>query len=166
METPPAEPVEAETPEPASPRTRLVIAGAAAALLAATVAAVLVLGGGSGGEALPEQCVESWNADSVATSYGAHNYTVGHDYRQILITRLDVAGGELVESDSGLCAVIFARTMLDSEPVAAGQVLRGTTWTPFSQLPGVEPARIEELQQQAEAESNGSLAADGTIASG
>jgi hypothetical protein len=52
-------------------------------------------------------------------------------------------------AELGHCAVIFPARALDSEPVAAGEVLKRGTWTPISELQGVELSRVGELQVMA-----------------
>lgn len=151
----------------ASPRARLAIALAAAALLAAIVAAVLVLGSGGGDAAAveaPARCVRAWNEDPAATSFGAHNYGFGHDYREVRVS-LRVAAG-LDESESGECAVVFGALALDQEPFAAGQILRDGEWEPLSELADVDLVRVGELQAEAAAAPNATLLPDGRLRAG
>jgi hypothetical protein len=60
--------------------------------------------------------------------------------------------------------VVFGAVELDSEPTAAGQLLRGGTWTPFSLLAGVELPRVAELQAAAIEEANASIDEQGRLA--
>ena len=155
-----------ERPSSASPRARLALAGAMAVLLAAAVIVVGLAGGGSDSEAAADgDCISAWNEDGVATSFGRHNANF-HGYRDIRVTRLELAGGELTESESGSCAVIFGAVELDREPVAAGQLRQGDTWTPFTLLPGVEEARVAELQAAAAAAPNATIDTAGLLAEG
>jgi len=149
-----------------SPRARAAVALGAALALAGVIAAVLVLGGGAdepGAPAASRDCIAAWNEDGLATSYGRHN-AVFHDYRDVQVTRLELAGGELVESERGECAVVFGAVELDSEPVAAGQLLRSGVWTPFSLLAGVELVQIAELQEAAIKGANASIDEQGRLA--
>jgi hypothetical protein len=131
-------------------RGRLLIALGAAVILAATVIAVVALGDGeeaaSGSVASPE-CIKDWNGDPAATSYGRHNFNF-HDYTGALVTFLDEAAREVEEAE-GMCAVVFPSRVLDTEPFAAGQVIKGRRWVPITSLRGVELSRIGELQADA-----------------
>ncbi len=147
-----------------SARGRLAIALGACALLAAIVVLVLALGGGGEERAFvaPEpECVSAWNADTEATAYGRHNFNF-HRYEGALVTFLDAAAQE-VGVGEGDCAVIFPSQVLDSEPVAAGQVLQGRVWKPLSSLPGVELTRVGELQVDAAEAPNALLDPTGQL---
>ncbi len=155
-----------ETNSDASPRGRLAVALAATLILAALIAAVLVRAEGSQESRAPaasSDCIDAWNADAAATAYGRHN-AVFHKYEDVQVTRLELADGELAESGRGECAVIFGAVELDSEPVAAGQLFRGGTWTPLSLLAGVELARVAELQSFAVESANASIDEQGRLA--
>ena len=131
-------------------RGRLLIALGAAVILAATVVGVVALGGGeeaASGTVASPACIKAWNGDPAATAYGRHNFNF-HDYTGALVTFLDENAQE-VEEDSGMCAVVFPSRVLDQEPFAAGQVVKGRRWVPISSLRGVELTRIAELQAQA-----------------
>ena len=156
----------AEGPSDAPPRARLALALGAALLLAGVIAAVLALGGGSedaGGPVASRDCIEAWNGDERATSDGRHN-AVFHQYDDVQVTRLELADGALIESEQGECAVVFGAVELDREPVAAGQLLRGGAWTPFSLLAGVELERVAELQGEAIESPNATIDEQGRLA--
>jgi hypothetical protein len=143
---------------------RLAIAIGAAGLLVVIVAAVLVLGSGSDDATAveaPVECVRAWNDDPAATSFGAHNYGFGHEYRDVRVSRRDPDG--LTESDTGECAVVFGALALDQEPFAAGQLFRDGAWEPLSELEGVELVQVGELQAEAAASPNASLLPDGRL---
>ncbi len=147
-----------------SARGRLAIAAGASVLLVAIVVVVLALGGG--GEervAVPPEpeCVSAWNDDTEATAYGRHNFNF-HRYEGALVTFLDAAAQE-VGVGEGDCAVIFPSQVLDSEPVAAGQVLQGRVWKPLSSLPGIELTRVGELQVAAAEAPNALLDPTGQL---
>jgi len=153
-----------DAPETA-PRARLAVALGATLLLAGVIAGVLVLGGGSQEPATPaaaSDCINAWNEDELATSYGRHN-AVAHKYEDVQVTRLELADGQLVESARGECAVIFGAVELDREPDAAGQLLRGETWTPLSLLAGVELDRVAQLQSVAVENANASIDEQGRL---
>lgn len=60
--------------------------------------------------------------------------------------------------------MIFGAVELDQEPIAAGQLLRAGTWTPFSLLAGVELDRVAELQPAAVDGANASIDVQGELA--
>lgn len=149
-----------------SQRSRIAIAIAAAVLLAAIVAIVAATGGSGEDERAvvpaPERCVEAWNADEAAATYGRHNFSF-HKYEGALVTFLTEDAEEVGDGEGGLCAVIFPSQELDSEPVAAGQVLRVRDWAPISTLPGVELSRVAELQVDAAEAPNQALERTGLL---
>jgi hypothetical protein len=141
-----------DAPSQQAARGRVLIALGAAAALAAIIAAVLALGGGEDQAqtltvAAPA-CIRAWNGDPGATAYGRHNFNF-HQYTGALVTFLDERAAVVGEKEGGRCAVIFPSRVLDPEPFAAGQVLRGGTWEPISALDGVQLSRIAELQVDA-----------------
>jgi hypothetical protein len=144
-------------------RGRIAIAIGAAAALVALVAIVAVAGGGDKQTAsAPPECVRAWNADPAAVAFGRHNYT-SHGYQGALVTYLTEDAEDVDSAEHGLCAVIFPAQALDSEPVAAGEVLKGGTWTPISELQGVELTRVGELQVMAAGAPNTRLADTGEL---
>jgi hypothetical protein len=144
-------------------RGRIAIAIGAAAALVAIVAIVAVAGGGDEQTAsAPPECVRAWNADPAAVAFGRHNYT-SHGYQGALVTYLTEDAEDVDSAEHGLCAVIFPAQALDSEPVAAGEVLKGGTWTPISELQGVELTRVGELQVMAAGAPNTRLADTGEL---
>jgi hypothetical protein len=148
-----------------SARGRIAIAVGAAAVLFVIVA-VVALAGGGGDEAraeAPRECVRAWNSDPEAVAFGRHN-RFGHGYEGALVTYLSEEAEEVESADLGLCAVIFPAEALDAEPIAAGEVLRAGTWTPISELEGVELSRVGELQALAAGAPNTSLADTGMLA--
>jgi len=144
-------------------RGRIAIAVGAAVLLAAIVGIVALAGGGDEQAAgAPPECVRAWNSDPEAVAFGRHNYT-SHGYQGALVTYLSDDAEEVDSAELGLCAVIFPAQALDPEPVAAGEVLRAGTWTPISELQGVELARVGELQAMAAGAPNTRLADTGEL---
>ena len=156
-----------EETEPDGSRARILIAIGAAVVLTAVIAVIAVASGGGSEERpdviAPEDCVTAWNRDQAALAYGRHNFSF-HLYEGALVTYL-TKDGEEVESPAGgaLCAVIFPSEALDSEPVAAGQVLRGKLWFPISELEGVELSRLAELQVLAAGSPNTRLDVQGVL---
>jgi hypothetical protein len=155
--------VEASAPQA---RGRLLIAAVAAAVLAAIVIAVIALGGSGSSPrtvaAAAPACIRAWNSDPAATAYGRHNFNF-HSYDGALVTFLSPQAEEIGEDEGGSCAVIFPSRVLDPEPIAAGQVLRGRRWIPLSSLPGIELARVAELQVDAAETPNTALDTTGEL---
>jgi hypothetical protein len=148
-------------------RARLLFAAGAAAILAAVVAVVAIGSSGSSDDAeevaaAPPECVRDWNQDPQALNAGRHN-SVSHAYLEVQVTRLAANGSEPAAPEAGLCAVVFARTSLDPEPVAAAMVLRRGEWVPLSSQEGVTPERLTELQAAAFDLANADLETDGSI---
>lgn len=145
------------------------IALGAALVLGGIVAAVVALGGGDGDPpatvAAAPACVRSWNEDVAATAYGRHNFNF-HEYDGALVTFLTDDGRQVEEGEGGKCAVIFPSRVLDTEPFAAGELLRGGRWLPLSELPGIELARVAELQAEAARAPNTSLDPTGRLGPG
>jgi len=146
-------------------RHRIVIAAGAAVVLIAIVAVVALAGGGGDEERAeaPPECVRAWNSDPAAVAFGRHNYN-GHGYEGALVTYLTDDAEEVDSAELGRCAVIFPAQALDPEPIAAGEVLRAGTWTPISELAGVELTRVGELQVLAAGAPNTRLASTGELA--
>jgi hypothetical protein len=148
-----------------SARGRIVIAVGAAAVLSAIVAVVALAGGGDGeGRAeAPPECVRAWNSDPAAVAFGRHNY-FSHGYEGALVTYLSEDADEVDSAELGSCAVIFPAQALDPEPIAAGEVLKAGSWTPISELEGIELTRVGELQALAAGAPNMRLADTGELA--
>ena len=119
-------PAEAPAASPEEARKRVLFAAAAAIVLLAIVLAIVLAGGTDGGEsaaAAPAECLERWNDDPDALAYARHN-AIFHNYSQAEVGYMPETGAETVSSDpsEGSCVVVFARTNLDPEPIAAGQI--------------------------------------------
>ena len=156
-----------EASDGSSARGRLVVAGGATALLVVIIVAVLALGGADSEQqravfAPSPECMRAWNDDEAATAYGRHNFNF-HLYEGALVTFLD-ADAEEVDEQVGDCAVVFPSRVLDSEPVAAGQILEGREWKPLSTIEGIELARVAELQVAAAEAPNAALDGTGQLA--
>ena len=150
----------------ANPRARIAIAVGAAVLLIAIVVIVAVASGGGAKRdavAADPACIKAWNADESARAYGRHNFSF-HLYTGALVTHLDDDGNEVdATAPDALCAVIFPSKVLDAEPFAAGQVLRGKNWSPISSLDRVQITRVAELQVQAAGSPNTTLDVQGVL---
>ena len=118
---------------------RLLLAGALAGLLAGLIAAVVLLAGGSEATKVasppPPECLRAWNRDEDALSFSRHNATF-HKYESAQIGYMEPGTSAEVSTERGrgTCVVVFPRTSLDPEPVAAGQVLLGGMWAPLDSL--------------------------------
>ena len=162
------DPVQGPEPEDASSRRgRLLLAAGLGAALVLAVVLVAVLG--SSGEdrkfsAAPPQCIDRWNADQAAVAFGQHQ-SGSHGYYEVQVLSLSNDGAsEVAAGDPGAsCAVVFAATALDPEPVSAAQIEKRGAWIPLSQL--VEFNRLAALQSEAQLAYNAQLTPEGTIQS-
>jgi hypothetical protein len=150
----------------ASPgRARTIFAAVlAAGLLAA--AAVVAIGSAGGDPGVPEpdaECLELWNSDPLALAYGVHNFK-SHDYYRVEVLRLE-GDGRAAAPGEGACAVVFAASTLDAEPIAAAQILIAGSWTPLSEVTSVSDERLAELQSDAVGGSNATLEETGALSS-
>jgi hypothetical protein len=153
-----------ESAEPTD-RTRLYLAAGIAAVLALTVGLITVLRGSEEPRefsAPPPGCIESWNADETAVAFGQHQ-SGSHNYYEVEILTLSNDGAREVTpgAPGASCAVIFAATALDPEPVSAAQIEKRGAWIPLSQL--AEFDRLADLQAQAQTAYNAQLTPDGTL---
>lgn len=157
-------PHDSEPTRPAE-RTRLLFAGGLAVALALAVILILVLGGSD-----PERefsspsaaCVERWNGDPAAVAFGQHQ-SGSHSYFEVQVLTLSPDGERELEpgQPGASCAVIFAASALDPEPISAAQILKGGLWTPLSRLSDF--ARLTALQAEAQQAYNARLTPEGTI---
>jgi hypothetical protein len=146
-------------------RARLLIALGAALVLAAIVIGVAVLGGEDEAQtaaAADPACISAWNENPAAAAYGRHNFNF-HRYDGALVTFLSSDAEVVAKGEDGRCAVIFPSEVLDSEPIAAGQILAGSRWEPISNLPGIELTRVAELQVDAAQAPNATLGMTGEL---
>jgi hypothetical protein len=145
-------------------RSRLIVAIVLTVGLAAAVLVVILAGGGGGSEAeaADSECVEAWNDDESMVAFGLHQFN-GHGYERVEVLRV-TQQGEPTESADGLCAVVFAAQNLDPEPGARAQVLVDGKWTGIESLGNVDEREIAQLQSEAFAQVNASVAADGRLA--
>lgn len=148
----------------AGARARLGLAVGALLLFGAIVAIVLALGGGAperSAPAAPAECLDAWNDDEAALAFSRHNQ-ISHNYREAEVAYIDLREA-LVSSDpeTGECVVIFARTELDPEPIAAGQVLRRDVWVPLNQV--MDLNTVARLQSEAFDGANAEPTASGEL---
>ena len=150
------------TRAPDSRRAAIYAAGVFLAGLAVVVVVVVVSGsdGGEAGAADPA-CIEAWNSDETAVSFGQHQFG-GHGYERVEVLRVDEQGTPS-DAESGLCAVVFAAGELDPEPGARAQVLLDGSWTGFESLGAIDDRTIGQLQSDAVAGTNASLTSEGEL---
>ncbi len=93
-------------------------------------------------------------------AFGQHQ-SGSHGYYEVQVLNLSNDGAsEVAAGDPGAsCAVIFAATALDPEPVSAAQIEKRGAWIPLSQL--VEFNRLAALQSEAQSAYNAQLDARG-----
>lgn len=148
---------------PDQSRTRLIVAAVLAVGLVAAVLVVVLAG--SGGETETEeadaQCVEDWNNDEAMVAFGLHQFN-GHGYERVEVLRV-TQDGKPTDSESGICAVVFAARNLDPEPGARAQVQVDGKWTGIESLGNVDDQEIAGLQADAFSRVNASLSTDGRI---
>lgn len=154
----------ARPPSP-SPRARLIYACTAFLALGVLVAGVLALSGGSegaGAAEAPGECLERWNSDRSARSFGRHNALAhGYSHAQVLTLTSDGSAPISAGDPDASCAVIFASTSLDPERVVAGQIYLQARWQPLNGLLDVE--RLAALQSEAVAAANTALTQTGEL---
>lgn len=143
-------------------RSRLIFAGVLLAGLLGGVTVLLVAGGSDEVAAADPDCVDLWNEDAGAVSFGRHQES-DHGYAAIQVARLDAKGNFVEGEGAGLCAMIFAAQVLDSEPTSAAQIYDDNNWKALINNPGVGTDLVADLQSGATTEANASLTPDGTI---
>ena len=71
-------------------------------------------------------------------------------------------GSELAPSEPGAsCAVVFASSALDPEPVSAAQIVKRGFWTPLSRFTDFN--RLAALQAEAQSAYNAQITPEGSI---
>lgn len=94
----------------------------------------------------PQDCLDLWNGDPTAPTDGAHFYSDPHNVRKAWV----------FHTSDGRCTVVFVVPSSDPEYGTDGKVTKpGGGWTYINSF---------EWQDQAPANANASLAADGKIA--
>jgi hypothetical protein len=153
-----------ETDRPTN-RSRLLLAGGLAAGLVLAVVLIAVLRGpGPDREfaAPPPGCIERWNSDPAAVAFGRHQ-SGSHSYYEVQVLTLSGDGGTAVPpaAPGASCAVVFASSALDPEPVSAAQIVSSGDWTPLSRFSDF--SRLAELQAGAQSAYNARVTPSGTI---
>jgi hypothetical protein len=147
-----------------SDRSRLLLAGGLAATLIAAVVLVTLLGGKEEPREFakaPQQCIDHWNEDPAAIAFGQHQ-SGSHNYYEVEVLTLTGDGAQKAPPGPGAsCAVIFAASALDPEPISAAQIEKKGAWTPLSRFQ--EFNRLAELQAEAQTAYNAQITPEGTI---
>ncbi len=141
------------------------IAGILAAGLVLAVVLVVVLSGSEEPrdfEPAPAACIEHWNADEAALAFGTHQ-SGAHGYYEVQVLTLTNDGQSLAEpgSPGASCAVVFAASALDPEPISAAQIEKRGAWLPLSRL--ADTNRLTDLQATAQTAYNAQIGPDGSI---
>jgi hypothetical protein len=132
------------------------------------LAAVVVALSGCGGEpsdarpAVPEDCLQSWNAETASLTFGRHVYN-GHVSRQAQILLVDPGDRALNIKGDEACAVIFVVEPSDDEYGDVGLVVTQFGWASMRELARGDSGRLRELQEAATAAPNARLFPDGTL---
>jgi hypothetical protein len=110
-----------------------------------------------GGRPAPRSCLERWNADQGATTFGTHAY-LGHKSRAAQVFRVAESQGQRPRG----CAVVFAVSESDREYGTVGEVSLSAGWELMNSFPVLgDPA---EAQRRASSNANASLNSDGRLA--
>ena len=147
---------------------RRAVARRARAVAAAATIPLLAACGGSGEESgsvpVPGDCLQSWNSEQAAISFGRHVYDT-HDTRQAQVALLEPAG-ESLNIRGETCAVIFAVPENDFEYGDVGLVVTDFGWASMQELARGDQIELERLQQEATESPNATLFPDGSIEPG
>ena len=151
--------------QPGGGRARLLIAGGLSVALVVAVAVVILLSGDSAEHeftAAPGGCVADWNGDPAAVAFGRHQSGAHHYYDVQVLTLSPDGRRELPAGDhEASCAVVFAASALDPEPISAAQIHSRGEWAPLAQE--AEFNRLAELQRRAQAAYNARVTPEGTL---
>lgn len=152
---------------PGEPRNRarlLLAAGLAAGLAVAVVLAVVLSGDPPPRDfaEAPPDCIADWNGDPAALAFGRHQ-SGAHQYYDVQVMLLSPDGGAEISprESGGACAVVFAASALDPEPISAAQIKRRGAWTGLSEVADFE--RLTALQQRAQRAYNARVTPEGSL---
>lgn len=130
----------------------------------ALAAALAGCGGGGETPAVPvaDDCLQSWNAESVSRTFGRHVYDT-HRAKQAQVTTLEPSKGATTISGNETCAVVFAVAEDDFEYGDVGLVVTDLGWASLEELARGEKARLRGIQRDAFEAPNANLFPDGTL---
>jgi hypothetical protein len=138
------------------------------AVLATAAAAAALTGCGGEGDAVaeappvPEDCVQSWNAEAASLQFGKHVYNT-HGSAQAQIDLIEPAENSINIKGEETCAVIFSVPPSDFEYGDVGLVVTTFGWASMRELSRGDEARSFELQEEATEAPNATLFPDGTL---
>ncbi len=146
-------------------RARLTYLGGAVVILAALVGVIALARSGPqspDASPAPGECLRSWNSDPETLAAGRH-LAVAHNYTEAQVGYL-VPGGDTItdERDGRECVVVFARTTLDPEVEAAGEIELKGDWTPLSAVARAD--QLSAMQRAAFAGANARPTEEGKLA--
>jgi hypothetical protein len=132
--------------------------------LALAVAATAGCGGSGPGSAAPApgRCVDSWNEDSTALSFGRHVYDT-HESHRAEVALLAAGDGNPNVPAGRICAVVFAVPESDVEYGAVGLVVTDLGWASMQELARDDQAALDRIQGEAASATNATLFPDGEL---
>ena len=154
--------------------------GGAARRIRRTTAVALTIGvagigpllAGCGGEgagaaatevpAVPEDCLQSWNAETASLAYGRHLYGT-HRATQAQVLVVEPEGRSANIKGDSTCAVVFAVEPTDYEYGQLGMVITNFGWASMVELARGDPEQLQELQATANEAPNVNLFPDGAL---
>jgi hypothetical protein len=111
-----------------------------------------------GGPPPPPSCIERYNGDETALSFGKHAYSLRHGSRAARVfTVFKPAHGGL------WCVVVYADVESDREFGTLGQFGVGNQWTPLTEYPVRSEKERLDLQRTGAERANSKLNEDGTL---
>lgn len=134
--------------------------------LLAAVAGIALASCGGGEEptaVAPEDCLQSWNAESASLRFGRHVYD-SHRSTQAQVTMLEPPSGAIDVSGGRTCAVVFAVARDDPEYGDVGLVVTRSGWASLREIAPGDEARLDEIQSEAIEAVNANLFPDGSLA--
>jgi hypothetical protein len=138
------------------------------AVAAAAGAAAVLAGCGGEGDAVadappvPEDCLESWNAEAASLQFGKHVYNI-HGSAQAQISLATPSQDAINIKGNEACAVIFSVPPNDFEYGDVGLVVTSFGWASMRELARSDPTRLDQLQEAATEAPNATLFPDGTL---
>jgi hypothetical protein len=111
-----------------------------------------------GGPQAPRACLERWNADEGARSFGRHAYVAPHNSRAAQVFR--VSGQE--NGRPRECAVVFAVSESDREYGTVGEVSLLGGWGLMNEFPSIGDPAV--AQRKAASNANAQLDSEGRLA--
>jgi hypothetical protein len=133
-----------------------------AAVVAAATSGGCGASGGSSAAPAPDRCVDSWNGESTALSFGRHVYDTHESHRAEVAVLKSEDGNPNVAAGGG-CAVIFAVPESDVEYGAVGLVETDLGWASMQELAREDQEALNRIQSEASSAVNATLFPDGEL---